>query len=240
MHPIQIHPQKTVTTLTTLGAASLGLSALILAAAGAAAQSDNALTTPTRGSTFDYAWDYGQIDRFTVLSVEGDRLRYRLDSDYEGDGEFDDWSIQYYQLGGRLWLSSLNPEYAIVYAPVTGDAMPTEINDGDRFTGRFTQFASDGFADWSGTFDEVQTTCDYSYPAEPYQTDFGETRTMVMACEDAPVFADGVASTDPEDVYTYSETWSLELGMPVTQSFDIDPKTGAADGVSRLVDFDLR
>ena len=64
MHPIQTHPQK---TLTTLGAASLGLGALILAAAGAAAQSDNALTTPTRGSTFDYAWDYGQIDRFTVL-----------------------------------------------------------------------------------------------------------------------------------------------------------------------------
>ena len=162
MHPIQIHSQK---TLTTLGAASLGLSALILTAAPSAAQGDNALTTPTPGSTFDYAWDYGQIDRFTVLSVEGDQ-RYRLDSDYEGDGEFDDWSIQYYQLGGRLWLSSLNPEYAIVYAPIAGDAMPTEINDGDRFIGRFTQFASDGFADWSGTFDEVQTTCDYSYPAE--------------------------------------------------------------------------
>ena len=63
---------------------------------------------------------------------------------------------------------------------------------------------------------------------------------MIMACEDVPVYADGVASTDPEDVYTYSETWSLELGMPVTQAFDIDPKTGSADSVSRLVDFDLR
>ncbi|MAH87068.1 MAG: hypothetical protein CMF26_00465, partial [Kiloniella sp.] len=150
------------------------------------------------------------------------------------------WSIQYYQLGGRLWLSSLNPEYAIVYAPVAGDSMPIEINDGDRFVGQFSQFASDGFADWSGTFDEVKTTCDYSFPAEPYPTDFGETHTMVMACEDVQVYADGVASTDPEDVYSYSETWSLELGMPVTQSFDIDPKTGTADSVSRLVDFDLR
>lgn len=237
MHTIQIQPLKTLINTTT---ASLGLSALILTAASAAAQSDNALTTPPPGSTFDYAWDYGQIDRFTVLSVKGDRLRYRLDSDYEGDGEFDDWSIQYYQLGGRLWLSSLNPEYAIVYAPVAGDSMPIEINDGDRFVGQFSQFASDGFADWSGTFDEVKTTCDYSFPAEPYPTDFGETHTMVMACEDVQVYADGVASTDPEDVYSYSETWSLELGMPVTQSFDIDPKTGTADSVSRLVDFDLR
>ena len=237
MHTIQIQPLKTLINTTT---ASLGLSALILTAASAAAQSDNALTTPTPGSTFDYAWDYGQIDRFTVLSVKGDRLRYRLDSDYEGDGEFDEWSIQYYQLGGRLWLSSLNPEYAIVYAPVAGDSMPIEINDGDRFVGQFSQFASDGFADWSGTFDEVKTTCDYSFPAEPYPTDFGETHTMVMACEDVQVYADGVASTDPEDVYSYSETWSLELGMPVTQSFDIDPKTGTADSVSRLVDFDLR
>ena len=237
MHTIQIQPLKTLINTTT---ASLGLSALILTAASAAAQSDNALTTPTPGSTFDYAWDYGQIDRFTVLSVKGDRLRYRLDSDYGGDGEFDDWSIQYYQLGGRLWLSSLNPEYAIVYAPVAGDSMPIEINDGDRFVGQFSQFASDGFADWSGTFDEVKTTCDYSFPAEPYPTDFGETHTMVMACEDVQVYADGVASTDPEDVYSYSETWSLELGMPVTQSFDIDPKTGTADSVSRLVDFDLR
>lgn len=237
MHPIQIQPLKTLINTTT---ASLGLSTLILTAASAAAQSDNALTTPTPGSTFDYAWDYGQIDRFTVLSVKGDRLRYRLDSDYGGDGEFDDWSIQYYQLGGRLWLSSLNPEYAIVYAPVAGDSMPIEINDGDRFVGQFSQFASDGFADWSGTFDEVKTTCDYSFPAEPYPTDFGETHTMVMACEDVQVYADGVASTDPEDVYSYSETWSLELGMPVTQSFDIDPKTGTADSVSRLVDFDLR
>ena len=237
MHMIQIQPLKTLINTTT---ASLGLSTLILTAASAAAQSDNALTTPTPGSTFDYAWDYGQIDRFTVLSVKGDRLRYRLDSDYEGDGEFDDWSIQYYQLGGRLWLSSLNPEYAIVYAPVAGDSMPIEINDGDRFVGQFSQFASDGFADWSGTFDEVKTTCDYSFPAEPYPTDFGETHTMVMACEDVQVYADGVASTDPEDVYSYSETWSLELGMPVTQSFDIDPKTGTADSVSRLVDFDLR
>ena len=237
MHMIQIQPLKTLINTTT---ASLGLSALILTAASAAAQSDNALTTPPPGSTFDYAWDYGQIDRFTVLSVKGDRLRYRLDSDYEGDGEFDEWSIQYYQLGGRLWLSSLNPEYAIVYAPVAGDSMPIEINDGDRFVGQFSQFASDGFADWSGTFDEVKTTCDYSFPAEPYPTDFGETHTMVMACEDVQVYADGVASTDPEDVYSYSETWSLELGMPVTQSFDIDPKTGTADSVSRLVDFDLR
>lgn len=237
MHMIQIQPLKTLINTTT---ASLGLSALILTAASAAAQSDNALTTPPPGSTFDYAWDYGQIDRFTVLSVKGDRLRYRLDSDYGGDGEFDDWSIQYYQLGGRLWLSSLNPEYAIVYAPVAGDSMPIEINDGDRFVGQFSQFASDGFADWSGTFDEVKTTCDYSFPAEPYPTDFGETHTMVMACEDVQVYADGVASTDPEDVYRYSETWSLELGMPVTQSFDIDPKTGTADSVSRLVDFDLR
>lgn len=237
MHMIQIQPLKTLINTTT---ASLGLSALILTAASAAAQSDNALTTPPPGSTFDYAWDYGQIDRFTVLSVKGDRLRYRLDSDYGGDGEFDDWSIQYYQLGGRLWLSSLNPEYAIVYAPVAGDSMPIEINDGDRFVGQFSQFASDGFADWSGTFDEVKTTCDYSFPAEPYPTDFGETHTMVMACEDVQVYADGVASTDPEDVYSYSETWSLELGMPVTQSFDIDPKTGTADSVSRLVDFDLR
>lgn len=237
MHPIQIQPLKTLINTTT---ASLGLSTLILTAASAAAQSDNALTTPPPGSTFDYAWDYGQIDRFTVLSVKGDRLRYRLDSDYEGDGEFDEWSIQYYQLGGRLWLSSLNPEYAIVYAPVAGDSMPIEINDGDRFVGQFSQFASDGFADWSGTFDEVKTTCDYSFPAEPYPTDFGETHTMVMACEDVQVYADGVASTDPEDVYSYSETWSLELGMPVTQSFDIDPKTGTADSVSRLVDFDLR
>ena len=237
MHTIQIQPLKTLINTTT---ASLGLSALILTAASAAAQSDNALTTPPPGSTFDYAWDYGQIDRFTVLSVKGDRLRYRLDSDYEGDGEFDEWSIQYYQLGGRLWLSSLNPEYAIVYAPVAGDSMPIEINDGDRFVGQFSQFASDGFADWSGTFDEVKTTCDYSFPAEPYPTDFGETHTMVMACEDVQVYADGVASTDPEDVYSYSETWSLELGMPVTQSFDIDPKTGTADSVSRLVDFDLR
>lgn len=237
MHTIQIQPLKTLINTTT---ASLGLSTLILTAASAAAQSDNALTTPTPGSTFDYAWDYGQIDRFTVLSVKGDRLRYRLDSDYEGDGEFDEWSIQYYQLGGRLWLSSLNPEYAIVYAPVAGDSMPIEINDGDRFVGQFSQFASDGFADWSGTFDEVKTTCDYSFPAEPYPTDFGETHTMVMACEDVQVYADGVASTDPEDVYSYSETWSLELGMPVTQSFDIDPKTGTADSVSRLVDFDLR
>ena len=237
MHMIQIQPLKTLINTTT---ASLGLSTLILTAASAAAQSDNALTTPTPGSTFDYAWDYGQIDRFTVLSVKGDRLRYRLDSDYEGDGEFDEWSIQYYQLGGRLWLSSLNPEYAIVYAPVAGDSMPIEINDGDRFVGQFSQFASDGFADWSGTFDEVKTTCDYSFPAEPYPTDFGETHTMVMACEDVQVYADGVASTDPEDVYSYSETWSLELGMPVTQSFDIDPKTGTADSVSRLVDFDLR
>ena len=237
MHMIQIQPLKTLINTTT---ASLGLSALILTAASAAAQSDNALTTPTPGSTFDYAWDYGQIDRFTVLSVKGDRLRYRLDSDYEGDGEFDEWSIQYYQLGGRLWLSSLNPEYAIVYAPVAGDSMPIEINDGDRFVGQFSQFASDGFADWSGTFDEVKTTCDYSFPAEPYPTDFGETHTMVMACEDVQVYADEVASTDPEDVYSYSETWSLELGMPVTQSFDIDPKTGTADSVSRLVDFDLR
>lgn len=237
MHMIQIQPLKTLINTTT---ASLGLSALILTAASAAAQSDNALTTPPPGSTFDYAWDYGQIDRFTVLSVKGDRLRYRLDSDYEGDGEFDEWSIQYYQLGGRLWLSSLNPEYAIVYAPVAGDSMPIEINDGDRFVGQFSQFASDGFADWSGTFDEVKTTCDYSFPAEPYPTDFGETHTMVMACEDVQVYADGVASTDPEDVYRYSETWSLELGMPVTQSFDIDPKTGTADSVSRLVDFDLR
>ena len=237
MHMIQIQPLKTLINTTT---ASLGLSTLILTAASAAAQSDNALTTPTPGSTFDYAWDYGQIDRFTVLSVKGDRLRYRLDSDYEGDGEFDEWSIQYYQLGGRLWLSSLNPEYAIVYAPVAGDSMPIEINDGDRFVGQFSQFASDGLADWSGTFDEVKTTCDYSFPAEPYPTDFGETHTMVMACEDVQVYADGVASTDPEDVYSYSETWSLELGMPVTQSFDIDPKTGTADSVSRLVDFDLR
>lgn len=237
MHMIQIQPLKTLINTTT---ASLGLSTLILTAASAAAQSDNALTTPPPGSTFDYAWDYGQIDRFTVLSVKGDRLRYRLDSDYGGDGEFDDWSIQYYQLGGRLWLSSLNPEYAIVYAPVAGDSMPIEINDGDRFVGQFSQFASDGFADWSGTFDEVKTTCDYSFPAEPYPTDFGETHTMVMACEDVQVYADGVASTDPEDVYRYSETWSLELGMPVTQSFDIDPKTGTADSVSRLVDFDLR
>ena len=239
MHMIQIQPLKTLINTSTT-TASLGLSALILTAASAAAQSDNALTTPTPGSTFDYAWDYGQIDRFTVLSVKGDRLRYRLDSDYEGDGEFDEWSIQYYQLGGRLWLSSLNPEYAIVYAPVAGDSMPIEINDGDRFVGQFSQFASDGFADWSGTFDEVKTTCDYSFPAEPYPTDFGETHTMVMACEDVQVYADGVASTDPADVYSYSETWSLELGMPVTQSFDIDPKTGTADSVSRLVDFDLR
>ena len=93
MHPIQIQPLKTLINTSTT-TASLGLSALFLTAASAAAQSDNALTTPTPGSTFDYAWDYGQIDRFTVLSVKGDRLRYRLDSDYEGDGEFDEWSIQ--------------------------------------------------------------------------------------------------------------------------------------------------
>ena len=92
MHPIQTHPQKTLTTLTTLGAASLGLSALILAAAGAAAQSDNALTTPTRGSTFDYAWDYGQIDRFTVLSAERElKLRAPDAASY------------------RMWMEALEP-----------------------------------------------------------------------------------------------------------------------------------
>ena len=125
-----------------------------------------------------------------------------------------------------------------MFLPSAGKAMPTEINDGDRFVSSFTQFASDGGLERHLRRGPDDLRLQLSH--EPYPTDFGETRTMVMACEDVPVYADGVASTAPEDVYSYSETWSLELGMPVTQSFDIDPKTGAADSVSRLVDFDLR
>lgn len=197
------------------------------------------LATPTVGSRFEYLWSYGGRDTFTIVGTNGGRLQARLEQDFEDDGVIDEIGLQYWDLNSRLWLAHVGLSYATIYAPSTDAQMPTALFDGLYFSGTFDLMTIDDLTTLFSTWSQVISSCDYLRSKEMAETPTGLFSTLEIACTDNDVSPGSTITDDPAPSYQYSELWSLELGMPVVQSFGIDQSTGEAEDFSLLVAYSL-
>lgn len=217
---------------------SLSLVALLGGAAAATAQTVD-IKTPAVGSTYDYLWNDGQRDQVTILSTTGGRLRMLVETDFEDDGFTDDTTVQYYNLNSRLWLAMFSSTFVSLYTPDADTVLPEKIVEGMAFGGRFDHIETDGVGDFTGYQSSMHSSCDYNVLAEPVELELGKFDALEMSCIDTQINDQGELSLLAKDSYPYTETWSIDLGMPVLQTFGMNPETKEPDSWSTLVGYAL-
>ena len=129
--------------------------------------------------------------------------------------------------------------FVSLYTPDADTVLPEKIVEGMAFGGRFDHIETDGVGDFTGYQSSMHSSCDYNVLAEPVELELGTFDALEMSCIDTQINDQGELSLLAEDTYPYTETWSIDLGMPVLQTFGMNPETKEPDSWSTLVGYAL-